>query len=57
MVSKGLNCVCCVCGPRFLTVEGTSKNRIIGPGKILHFYNAPPDSTQESLTEVNWAEG
>ena len=37
---------------RFLTAEGTSKNRIICPGKILHFYNAPPDSTTESLNEV-----
>ena len=39
---------------RFLTAEGTSKNRIISPGKILHFYNAPPDSTTESLNEVTW---
>jgi len=39
---------------RFLTAEGTSKNRIISPGKILHFYNAPPDSTTESLNEVMW---
>lgn len=37
---------------RFMTVEGTSKNRIISPGKVLHFYNSPPDSTVESLNEV-----
>jgi len=35
-----------------MTVEGTSKNRIISPGKVLHFYNSPPDSTKESLNEV-----
>ena len=35
-----------------MTVEGTSKNRIISPGKVLHFYNSPPDSTMESLNEV-----
>lgn len=35
-----------------MTVEGTSKNRIISPGKVLHFYNSPPDSTVESLNEV-----
>ena len=33
-------------------MEGTSKNRIISPGKVLHFYNSPPDSTSESLSEV-----
>ena len=33
-------------------MEGTSKNRIISPGKVLHFYNSPPDSTMESLNEV-----
>lgn len=35
-----------------MTVEGTSKNRIISPGKVLHFYNSPPDSSVESLNEV-----
>ncbi len=35
-----------------MTVEGTSKNRIISPGKVLHFYNSPPDSTVETLNEV-----
>ena len=35
-----------------MTVEGTSKNRIISPGKVLHFYNSPPDSTVDSLNEV-----
>ncbi len=35
-----------------MTVEGTSKNRIISPNKVLHFYNSPPDSTVESLKEV-----
>jgi len=37
---------------RFLTAEGTSKNRIIGPSRILHFYNAPPDATEESLKDI-----
>ena len=37
---------------RFLTVEGTSKNRIIGPTKILHFYNAPPDATDETINTI-----
>lgn len=41
-----------LCGCRFMTVEGTSKNRIISPGKVLHFYNSPPDSSVESLSEV-----
>ena len=36
-----------------MTAEGTSKNRIVAPGKVLHFYNAPPDSTAESLSEVH----
>ena len=35
-----------------MTAEGTSKNRIVAPGKIMHFYNAAPDSTEESLKEV-----
>jgi len=35
-----------------MTVEGTSKNRIISPNKVLHFYNSPPDSNAESLKEV-----
>ena len=39
-------------GCRFMTVEGTSKNRIITPGKVLHFYNSPPDSSVDSLSEV-----
>lgn len=37
---------------RFMTAEGTSKNRIVSPGKVLHFYNAPPDITNEQLNEV-----
>ncbi len=37
---------------RFTTAEGTSKNRIVAPGKVMHFYNSPPDSTEESLIEV-----
>ena len=38
---------------RFTTAEGTSKNRIVAPGKVMHFYNSPPDSTEESLIEVS----
>lgn len=41
-----------LCLSRFLTAEGTSKNRIIGPSRILHFYNAPPDATEESLKDI-----
>ncbi|XP_019851800.1 PREDICTED: heterogeneous nuclear ribonucleoprotein L-like [Amphimedon queenslandica] len=37
---------------RFLTAEGTSKNRIVGPGAIMHFYNSPPDSTEDKLKAV-----
>jgi heterogeneous nuclear ribonucleoprotein L len=37
---------------RFVTVEGTSKNRVIGPTAILHFYNAPPDAKEETLRDV-----
>ena len=37
---------------RFVTVEGTSKNRVIGPTSILHFYNAPPDAKEETLRDV-----
>lgn len=37
---------------RFMTAEGTSKNRIVSPGRIMHFYNAPPDSTTETLNEL-----
>lgn len=37
---------------RFLTAEGTSKNRIVAPAKILHFYNGPPDSNDDTIREV-----
>lgn len=37
---------------RFMTAEGTSKNRIVSPGKVLHFYNAPPDITNDQLNEL-----
>lgn len=39
---------------RFMTAEGTSKNRIVSPGKVLHFYNAPPDISNEQLNEVSF---
>ena len=38
---------------RFLTAEGTSKNRIVAPAKILHFYNGPPDSSDDTVREVS----
>ena len=38
---------------RFMTAEGTSKNRIVSPGKVLHFYNAPPDISNDQLNEVS----
>lgn len=37
---------------RFMTAEGTSKNRIVAPGQIMHFYNSPPDSSEETLKSV-----
>lgn len=37
---------------RFLTAEAVSKNRIIAPSKILHFYNAPPDSTEDTFKQL-----
>ncbi|XP_065919723.1 heterogeneous nuclear ribonucleoprotein L-like isoform X2 [Dysidea avara] len=37
---------------RFLTAEAVSKNRIIGPSKILHFYNAPPDSSEDTFKQL-----
>jgi heterogeneous nuclear ribonucleoprotein L len=37
---------------RFLTPESTSKNRIVAPAKVLHYYNGPPDSTDETLREL-----
>ena len=49
---EGARVINSYCFSRFMTVEGTSKNRIISPGKVLHFYNSPPDSTMESLKEV-----
>ena len=36
-----------------MTAEGTSKNRIVSPGKVLHFYNAPPDINNDQLNEVS----
>ena len=37
---------------RFLTAEAARKNCIIGPRKILHFYSAPPDATEEFLKDI-----
>ena len=37
---------------RFTTAEAISKNRVFTPTKVLHFYNAPPNSTEESLLEL-----
>ena len=48
-----MSCTCRVYF-RFMTAEGTSKNRIVSPGRIMHFYNAPPDSTTETLNEVTY---
>ena len=53
IVLKYIVLKCCpmiVC--RFVTAEGTSKNRVIGPTSILHFYNAPPDAKEETLRDV-----
>ncbi|XP_028410456.1 heterogeneous nuclear ribonucleoprotein L-like [Dendronephthya gigantea] len=37
---------------RFTTAEAISKNRVFTPTRVLHFYNAPPDSTEGSLLEI-----
>ncbi|KAI6656801.1 Heterogeneous nuclear ribonucleoprotein L-like [Oopsacas minuta] len=37
---------------RFIPTDVSSKNRIFSPTKVLHFYNAPPDSTNDSLLNI-----
>jgi heterogeneous nuclear ribonucleoprotein L len=37
---------------RFLTEEGGSKNRVIAPTKVLHFYNGPPDTTDTFISQA-----
>ncbi|XP_014253211.1 heterogeneous nuclear ribonucleoprotein L isoform X3 [Cimex lectularius] len=37
---------------RFMNPSMASKNRIQGPAKILHFFNTPPDITEEQLLAV-----
>ncbi|XP_066900984.1 heterogeneous nuclear ribonucleoprotein L isoform X12 [Halyomorpha halys] len=37
---------------RFINAAMASKNRIQGPAKILHFFNTPPDITEDQLYQV-----
>lgn len=37
---------------RFINAAMASKNRIQGPAKILHFFNTPPDITEDQLLVV-----
>ncbi|XP_073987238.1 heterogeneous nuclear ribonucleoprotein L isoform X2 [Rhodnius prolixus] len=37
---------------RYINPSMASKNRIQGPAKILHFFNSPPDLTEEQLSEL-----
>uniref|UniRef100_A0A0A9Y2R6 Heterogeneous nuclear ribonucleoprotein L n=1 Tax=Lygus hesperus TaxID=30085 RepID=A0A0A9Y2R6_LYGHE len=37
---------------RFMNPAMASKNRIQGPAKILHFFNTPPDITEDQLIQV-----
>ena len=38
---------------RFQNLEAALKNRIQSPSKVLHFYNAPPNLTEEELMAVS----
>ncbi|KAJ8044329.1 Heterogeneous nuclear ribonucleoprotein L [Holothuria leucospilota] len=37
---------------RFMTEQAAAKNRIQRPGTVLHFYNAHPESTSETIKEL-----
>lgn len=37
---------------RFTNPEAASKNRIQGPAKVLHYFNAPPNITEEEICQV-----
>lgn len=37
---------------RFWSPEASKKNRVFSPTKVLHFYNAPPDITEDQLKEM-----
>ncbi|XP_015754389.1 PREDICTED: heterogeneous nuclear ribonucleoprotein L-like [Acropora digitifera] len=37
---------------RFWTEQQSNKNRIFSPTKVLHFFNAPPDFSEEKVHEV-----
>ncbi|XP_035695849.1 heterogeneous nuclear ribonucleoprotein L-like isoform X1 [Branchiostoma floridae] len=41
---------------RFSTPEAAAKNRIQQPSKVLHFFNAPPDATEESLRQLTFSD-
>lgn len=37
---------------RFWSPEASKKNRVFSPTKVLHFYNAPPDISEEKVAEM-----
>ncbi|XP_029637625.1 heterogeneous nuclear ribonucleoprotein L isoform X2 [Octopus sinensis] len=37
---------------RFTNPEAASKNRIQGPAKVLHYFNAPPNITEDEICQV-----
>uniref|UniRef100_UPI00358FB6CB heterogeneous nuclear ribonucleoprotein L-like isoform X2 n=1 Tax=Myxine glutinosa TaxID=7769 RepID=UPI00358FB6CB len=37
---------------RFSSPEQAAKNRILPPSSVLHFYNAPPDFTEDSFNQI-----
>lgn len=37
---------------RFINPTMASKNRIQGPSKVLHFFNTPPNMTEETLKDL-----
>lgn len=37
---------------RFLNPDSAARNRILPPSKILHFFNTPPNITQEAIRQV-----
>lgn len=37
---------------RFMSAEQAAKNRIIGPTETLHFFNAPPNISQDDIIKV-----
>lgn len=38
---------------RFTTPDAAQKNRVQPPAKVLHFFNAPPNISEESISNVS----